>query len=115
MSQVIEVRLINPMTAEVIFDHMTKASSHKEAFELALSAWSGGSGVLKHMELDRPGKWTPPAWKYVYNVTLADPATSSTSEEGSDRARAEGLALIAVLFAEYKERLQGEGGEEHRV
>ncbi len=93
MSQVIEVRFIHTTTQEVLTDRMTAASSHREAVELALSAWSGGVGVLVDMEPVGEGEFlnrSTPCWRYHYICTLQD--------DEYDRE------VLAQLFTQYKEK-----------
>ena len=100
MSQVIEVRFMNPATKEVLYDGFIQvsaheASPHQAAIEIALQAWSGNAGVLREMEPLADGRWTPAGanscWQYWYRCLLAD-------DEMQDRL------LHAVLFTSYKER-----------
>jgi len=95
MAQVIEVRLVNPVSGESLCDRFTQASSHREAVEVALNAWSGGVGVMKGMnkfEGFEQGKWdgSGPCFIYKYIVTLED--------DEYDRE------VAALLFAQYKEK-----------
>ena len=96
MKQVIEVRLVNPDTGENIFESaFTHASTHRDAVELALDSWSGGTGIIKKMEKwdgFEQGKWdrSGPCFTYYYHVVLA--------EEEYDRS------AMAVLFAQYREK-----------
>lgn len=100
MGQVIGVRVINPLTKEVLIDEVTLTSvpfnktdhkpAHRQAIELALYEGSGGAGVLK--DLHRVGdpiagaNWS---WLYKYEISLAD--------DEYDRE------AWAFLFTQYKE------------
>lgn len=99
MAQLIEVRCVNPENIEqVLFDEFTKASSHREAVELALDAFSGGIGRIKSLErLEdvKQGQFIgdpSPCWRYVYRLVLLD-------EDGVS-----GREAWAALFTQYREK-----------
>lgn len=102
MAQVIEVLFLNDenINGEPLHDGFTKASSHQEAIELALTEWSGGAGVLKRIERDTSievthvGSGANRAWKYVYTAVVEGPV-------GGDDDNRE---MTAVLFTQYKEK-----------
>lgn len=96
MSQVIEVRFQNPANGEVLYDEFLEAPEHREAIQFALDNWSGRTGKIKEIckwEGVEQGKFKSPcSWQYVYYVAL--------EEEEYDRA------MMAVLFAQYKQKEQ---------
>ena len=101
MSQVIEVRLISEVDGEKLTDQITLATSHQEAVELALHYWSGGRAVMKGMnesEGFEQGKWDHRGscfvYKYQVNLEGRDEKPGVPSDWG----------VIAVLFAQYKEK-----------
>lgn len=102
MPQVIEVRFLHPNTGEELHDCFTKATTHEEAIRLALDDFSGEAGKLKRAPERDPkseqgapaGSGANRAWRYVYHCVLEDP----------ENPGGEGLLLLTVLFATYKER-----------
>ena len=95
MAQVIEVKLINPASQEVIHQAFTIASSHTEAINLAMNAFSGGIGVIKQYDrLDQAETFVHAgivsAWRSLYGCVVDD-------DEG-DRY------MLAILYSQYREK-----------
>lgn len=106
---VIEVRLVNPSTAEVLTDQFTLTSPsnkwnatdhtamHREAIELAMKASCGlGAEALKTMQrVNGPefaGSGAVTAYRYMYSCTLALPDDDVERE------------MLAVCFAQKEQK-----------
>lgn len=93
MASVIEVRLVNDDTKEVLYDGMTQASSHEEALRLAFKHFSVGVGVMKSFEMIKEPVFLSlganSCWQTVYSCTLED--------DEYDRE------MLALVFSPYKE------------
>lgn len=97
MSQVIAVHFHDPLTQEKLSNHFTKASSHQEAIELALTSWSGGVGILKEITRQGMGQQilagANSCWRYIYSCILEGPPDDPENRE-----------VLAVLFTTYREQ-----------
>lgn len=101
MGQVIEARIFNPETSDVLIDEIIVTSApynptdqtgtHLQAIEFALKA--SGCTLKSAQRISGPalaGTGNNACWQYAYDCTLAVP-------DEIDRA------ALAVLFAQYKE------------
>ncbi len=109
MAQVIEVRFLNPTTGEQLYQAVTQTSSHRQAIKLAYNEFSGGRDedlleTYRDPEVQEQGTFTGSgsntAWRYIYRCVIANPDVGNPD-----------LSMWAVLFAQYKEK--GEGEEAH--
>ncbi len=106
MTQVIEVRFLNPETGEQLHQAFTSADTHEEAISLAFYEFSHGEEDLllrTYQDPDvtqgtRAESGAVRAWRYIYRCVLKNP-----EKDGPD------LSMLAVLFTTYPERRKKEG------